>query len=111
MVWDGLTEAVKHELRAARRERVSRVSLLANYDLLRYLRVYNLLQNCALLPTRLFYSEGGEFPLLPCISAKWTNCCVPHDQSWRNRYNFTAILRYFIEKKVFSVTKVPLPGN
>ena len=29
---------------------------LANYNLLRYLRVYNLKQNRALLPTRLFYS-------------------------------------------------------
>ena len=55
--YGSIREEAKRELRAARRECLSRVSSLANYNLLRYLSAYSLQQNCALVPTALSYSK------------------------------------------------------
>ena len=42
MAFGSMTEAAKCELRAMRKERVSSLGSLANYNLLRYLNVYRM---------------------------------------------------------------------
>ena len=59
MASDSITETVKCEMRASLKMCVPLVSSLANCNLLKYLSVYKLKQNCALLPTRLFAVQSA----------------------------------------------------